>query len=152
MASVIPTTLASCGSPATTTHELDIEEDIPVFDLSDIQLEKLAGDGFDEDYQEKLLRSEFRRCCEDLGCFRLKNHGISNQLIERFEILCRDVFKLPTETSKKMCLRLPSVVTSKEDLRLLITRALASGPTWKLYMSSAISCGLNETKTFGGHH
>jgi len=101
MASASPNSLASCGAPAATTHQLDIDEDIPVFDLSQIQLEGLAGEGFDEDYQKNLLRSEFRRCCEDWGCFRLTNHGISHQLMERVEFLCRDVFKLPAETKEK---------------------------------------------------
>lgn len=97
MASAILNSLA----PASATDQLDIAEDIPVFDLSHIRLEELVGEGFDEDYRKNLLRSEFKRCCEVWGCFRLTNHGISDQLMGRVEILSRDVFKLPAETKEK---------------------------------------------------
>lgn len=89
------------SDPATATSDhLDIDIDIPVFDFSHIQSEGLEGKGLNQN-DEKTLLSEFRRCCEDWGCFRLTNHGIPAPLIERVEILCRDVFKLPPETKQK---------------------------------------------------
>ena len=85
---------------APTTDQLDIEMDIPVFDLFHIQSQGLAGKGFDQDSMENLL-SEFRRCFGSWGCFRLANHGIPDTILGSVEILCRDVFKLPRETKEK---------------------------------------------------
>jgi isopenicillin N synthase-like dioxygenase len=101
MAPAIPKSPDSCAADAAPTDQRDIDIDIPVFDLSHFQSEILAGEGFDPNYDENLLLSEFRRCCEDWGCFRLTNHGIPDALIGRVETLCRDVFKLPTETKQK---------------------------------------------------
>jgi len=101
MAPAIPNSPDSRSAAAPPTDQRDIDIDIPVFDLSHIQSERQAGEGFDPDYEENLLLSEFRRCCEDWGCFRLTNHGIPDALIGRVETLCRNVFKLPTETKQK---------------------------------------------------
>lgn len=67
--------LNSCGV-ASTIDQHDIDIDIDLFDISHIQLEGLADNGFDQDYEENLLRLEFKRCSEVWGCFRLTNHGI----------------------------------------------------------------------------
>jgi len=101
MVPAVPESPYSCGAAAATTDQLDIDTDIPVFDLSHILSEGLEAEGFGLGSEENLLRSELRRCCEDWGCFRLANHGISGQLLGRIEILCRDVFKLPRETKEK---------------------------------------------------
>ena len=127
MASAIPNSLA----PASTTDQLDIAEEIPVFDLSQIRLEELAGEGFDEDYQKNLLRLEFRRCCEDWGCFRLTNHGISDQLMGRVEILSRDVFKLPAETKEKRVSPLPIAMYLKGGPELPFYESVGIGPNFE---------------------
>jgi isopenicillin N synthase-like dioxygenase len=95
MAPAIPKSPDSRSAAAPPTDLRDIDIDIPVFDLSHIQSEGLAGEGLDQVYEE------LRRCCEDWGCFRITNHGIPDPLIGSVEILSRDVFKLPRETKEK---------------------------------------------------
>jgi len=126
MAPEIPNSPDSCGAAAARADQFDIDMDIPVFDLSQIQLEGAVGEGFDQDYEGNLLRSEFRRCCEDWGCFRLTNHGIPDALIGRVQILCRDMFKLPTETKEK------------KVSPLMIGRYIKGGPRTPFYESIGI--------------
>ncbi|XP_057852725.1 probable inactive 2-oxoglutarate-dependent dioxygenase AOP2 [Cryptomeria japonica] len=75
-------------SPAMGSYECEAKlDDIPILDLSH------SG-------EDKCLEA-LREACEELGCFRIVNHGISADLLLKAEQACREVFKLPTETKKK---------------------------------------------------
>ncbi|KAH9321566.1 hypothetical protein KI387_016205, partial [Taxus chinensis] len=62
-------------------------ENIPVLDMS------RCG--------EKECIENIRQACEELGCFRIVNHGIATDLLRQADLVCRDVFKLPKETKIK---------------------------------------------------
>ncbi|XP_059071503.1 2-oxoglutarate-dependent dioxygenase AOP2-like [Cryptomeria japonica] len=60
---------------------------IPTLDLS------RCGD-------QKCLQT-IKEACQELGCFRIVNHGIAPDHLLKADQACREVFKLPTETKRK---------------------------------------------------
>ncbi|GLJ12213.1 hypothetical protein SUGI_0186710 [Cryptomeria japonica] len=62
-------------------------DDIPILDLS------RCG-------EDNCLQT-LREACQELGCFRIVNHGISPDLLLKADQACREVFKLSTETKIK---------------------------------------------------
>ncbi|GLJ12210.1 hypothetical protein SUGI_0186680 [Cryptomeria japonica] len=75
-------------APATTTQRGEPEvEDIPELDLSHSQ-------------EDEFLQA-VREGCQEIGCFRIVNHGISPDLIRKADLASREAFKLPLETKKK---------------------------------------------------
>ncbi|KAH9321472.1 hypothetical protein KI387_016111, partial [Taxus chinensis] len=62
-------------------------DDIPVVDLASCA--------------DKECLETVTKACEEFGCFRIINHGIAPDVFRNADLVCRDVFSLPTETKKK---------------------------------------------------
>eukprot|EP01018_Ginkgo_biloba_P019442 Gb_16591 [translate_table: standard] len=74
--------------------------DLPVIDLS-LFPSKLEGS---ESHEYNQLGKEFRKvrkACEDLGFFRVINHGIDPTLIETMDSVTRQMFTLPTQVKER---------------------------------------------------
>lgn len=80
------------------------EIELPLIDLSLLNQSDLQAKGSDKPMSSPLLEvvSKIREACQEWGFFRVINHGIEAEVIQRTDSAARDLFALPTEVKEKL--------------------------------------------------